>query len=421
MIYIVQGGQYGSEGKGQIVDWLCSYLAPTAVIRTGSINAGHTMHHEGKIYKMQQIPCGWAHPSVNLLIGPGAYIHPRTLRREVEDLEARAGINVRDRLLIDPRAGVHLDEHEGKAKLENRHHLIGATGKGCAEAIVNKIENRGKPSGILFKDWLKDQYGWGWVKFADTSVLVDALDGSDVIIEGTQGTHLDMHLGPYPYTTSRMTTAANWVAESGLSPGRDYRVILVVRTYPIRVAGPSGPLPQEIPWWNLWREWRGHAMAPQVNEDSIRIWRDKMEEIAKRDFLSSWPPKDSDPRRHEVRSEVPSLALLNMQTTWFKHWKEICGAIEMTTVTNKPRRIAQLDYDVLHQSAVIEKPWRTVVTFLNYKFPTTWGSQAPPGYGHSLWPNEARPYLHHIGEVTGAPVLATTTGPGREHVHRLIQ
>ena len=84
----------------------------------------------------------------------------------------------------------------------------------------------------------------------DTVELMDSAmhDGKKILLEGTQGTQLSLHHGTYPYVTSRETTASGCAAEAGIAPNRIRKVLMVCRTYPIRVQGNSGPMQQEIDW-----------------------------------------------------------------------------------------------------------------------------------------------------------------------------
>src|SRR5262249_31943651 len=104
--------------------------------------AGHTVVYRGQAYAMQQLPTGWVNHDTTLVIGPGAYIHPPTLFREIEWINRATNSDIRDRLMIDWRCGVHAEDSAARSAQSRRHHAIGATGKGCAEAIVDKILNR---------------------------------------------------------------------------------------------------------------------------------------------------------------------------------------------------------------------------------------------------------------------------------------
>ncbi len=148
-ILIVQGGQWGSEAKGAIASYLCNTRNVNLSVRTGATNAGHTCFYKGKPYKMQQLPTGWTNPNTTLVIGAGALIDPEILHREVKMVSDATGRDVRTRLLIDYRCGLHTSAHAHRSKESNRHHAIGATGKGCSEALMDRIRLRGS-GGQLF-------------------------------------------------------------------------------------------------------------------------------------------------------------------------------------------------------------------------------------------------------------------------------
>lgn len=126
---VLIGGQFGSEGKGKIA----AYLAPEhdMAIRTGGPNAGHTLEHDGKIFKLQTIPCSFINENCLLAIGAGGVIDLDILRREVME----CGITP-ERLLIDPQAGIIDQQHvQSEIDLKGR---IGSTGKGVGAAVAAK-------------------------------------------------------------------------------------------------------------------------------------------------------------------------------------------------------------------------------------------------------------------------------------------
>lgn len=428
-ITIVQGGQFGSEGKGQIAAWLCLNTPMEHAVRTGSINAGHTVHFNGGIYKMQLLPTGWVNPRAKLYLGPGCYIEPNILLAEIRMVSEALGVHPQDtvnRLYIDKRCGLHLHEFQQQAKLANRHVKIGATGKGCAEAIISKIANRGTPQGQLFYDWIGGNtavYQW-----ADVPGLLNKVYDHDeaILLEGTQGTWLDLHLGPYPYTTSRMTTAANWVAESGLSPSLEYSVFLCIRTHPIRVAGNSGPMENEISWPILARTINDRLtslnLPPRVSEAAIRAFEDHVRMSA--DDMDI--PRDSNglnqhlwtpEQREEFRvalSDINTTALHRVQTFHPEHFSELMKLFEFTTVTKKLRRVARLDMAQIHDSVMIERPAGIFLTFLNYWYPEFWGLEK------GKTPKEVLERIQDLSDEWGVPIVGVTTGPGLEHVHPTI-
>lgn len=234
-VTVVVGGQFGSEAKGKVVAYLAGGFE--MAVRTGSPNAGHTVISGNKTYRLQQIPATFLNPKCQLYIGAGALINPEILKREVEET------SVKDRLFIDYQAGIIEPEHlEQEGELVKQ---IGSTGKGCGAALINRIWRKNFK---LAKDILVNEFN-----LIDVSRVVNQhIDaGKNILLEGTQGFGLSLYHGSYPYVTSRDTTAANFLAEAGISPLAVKDIILVLRTYPIRVAGPSGPLANEISWVEL--------------------------------------------------------------------------------------------------------------------------------------------------------------------------
>lgn len=235
-VTIVIGGQFGSEAKGKVISFLANEF--DIAVRTGSPNAGHTVFKEKEIYHLQQIPATFVNTKCILCIGAGALINPNILRKEV------ANTKTKDNLFIDPQAGIIEEKY-----ILQEHNLIekiGSTGEGCGAALANRIWRKDFK---LAKDILKD------FKLCDVaSILNKGIDdGKNILIEGTQGFGLSFYHGIYPFVTSRDTTAANFLAEVGISPRFTDEIILVIRTYPIRVSGNSGPLLNEITWKDLSR------------------------------------------------------------------------------------------------------------------------------------------------------------------------
>lgn len=233
-VTIVIGGQFGSEAKGKIISFLANEF--DIAVRTGAPNAGHTIFKNGEVYRLQQIPATFVNPKCVLCIGAGALINPDILRKEVENTKTK------DRLFIDPQAGIIEEKHllqEGELVQK-----IGSTGKGCGAALADRIWRKDFK---LAKDVLKD------FQIANVAeILNKGIDeGKNVLVEGTQGFGLSLYHGIYPFVTSRDTNAANFLVEAGISPLLATEIILVIRTYPIRVAGNSGPLPNEITWGEL--------------------------------------------------------------------------------------------------------------------------------------------------------------------------
>lgn len=237
---VLVGGQFGSEGKGKVA----AYLSPEhdMAIRTGGPNAGHTIEYEGKTYKMQTIPCSFVNKNCLLAIGAGGLIDLEILAREIKETNVD-----KKRLLIDPQAGI-VEPHHSQAESDLKKR-IGSTGKGVGSAIAAKSLR--DPSFRLARDIpeLSDYLG-------EVSVYANMFldEGKKVFLEGTQGFGLSLQHGFYPYVTSRDITAGTICGDAGISPRSVEDITMVLRTYPIRVAGNSGPLKDEIDWTTVTQE-----------------------------------------------------------------------------------------------------------------------------------------------------------------------
>jgi adenylosuccinate synthase len=247
LVDVLVGGQWGSEGKGN----LAFYLAPEyeVLMRVGGPNAGHKVPTEPKAYTHRLLPSGTqANQTARILIGPGATLDLDVLLTEI----AECGVEA-DRLVIDPQALII--EEADKAAEQVIVSTIGSTGKGGGAAAARRITGRNaevKPAVRLARDVPQLTAYLG--STADALELAYAA-GRRVLLEGTQGTGLSIFHGDYPHVTSRDTTTAGTLAEAGIAPHRVNRVIMVTRTYPIRVGSPkdgdSGPMGQEIDWQDI--------------------------------------------------------------------------------------------------------------------------------------------------------------------------
>ena len=249
-IAVLVGGQYGSEGKGAVVAHIANDY--NVHVRVGSPNAGHTIYWNGEKHVMQSIPCGWINPNAKIVIGRGALINMKQFMKELVHV-LQYYPDFLYRLHIDPEAGI-LDEkfHEQEGGTEGEmHRRIGSTGEGVGPARVARI-NRDPNEFRQFKDVAKE-YGLERCLCENTpEKLAEIQDaGFNILIEGTQGSGLSLLHSHWPYCTSIDTNAAGIISEVGIAPSRVTDVILVLRTYPIRVAGNSGPMKNEITWDEL--------------------------------------------------------------------------------------------------------------------------------------------------------------------------
>lgn len=259
MISVVVGGQYGSEGKGAVAGRLAARSDRDVVaVRVAGPNAGHTVYgncppgctiHEGHPmdqpghpWKLRQIPvAAVTRPDALLVIAAGSEIDPVVLHAEVAALDS-AGYDASSRLRVDWSTTIIEPKHQ-QAELGDvlfgggLVHRIGSTGKGVGAARADRAMRTAK------------LYGDRPLAWDDTAQLLRAdLDaGNHVIVEGTQGYALGLHAGWYPHCTSSDCRAIDFMSMAGIPP-QEADVWVVLRTWPIRVAGNSGPMYREVTW-----------------------------------------------------------------------------------------------------------------------------------------------------------------------------
>ncbi len=245
-ITVVVGGQFGSEGKGKIAHWLAKKQDARIAVRVGGANSGHTAYSDTHKYVLRQLPTPVLHQGTIAVIPAGAYINLEVLLAEISKLCLDSS-----RVWIHPEAVIVDDSF---CRDESRLGLIekiGSTGQGVGAAVAARALRDPR---IVFA---RDVPALGSYVRVDLPHLLDrALRcGERILLEGTQGFGLSLlHSEHYPFCTSRDTTAAGVLAESGLSPMDVDCIALVVRAFPIRVAGHSGPLPLETDWGEVKRQ-----------------------------------------------------------------------------------------------------------------------------------------------------------------------
>ena len=333
---ILVGGQYGSEGKGAIAAHVANKY--DVHVRVGSPNAGHTIYWNEEKHVMQSIPCGWINGDAKIVIGRGALLNMKQFMKELVHILTYYP-NFLNRLYIDPKAGI-LDEkyHEEEGGTEGEmHKRIGSTGEGVGVARIARIKRDGKFK--LFED-VAEEYGLERCIMPNTpKYLADLQDlGMNILIEGTQGSGLSLLHSHYPYCTSVDTNAAGIAAEVGIAPSRITDVLMVVRTYPIRVAGTSGYMKNEITWDKL------NEMIQKAGGKGVKA--------------------------------------------------------EKTTVTHKTRRIAQWDDDLYDQSKILNAPTQVALTFSDYIDPSLYGTTDPEAVKNSELLNSFLKAHNIDGEIT---------------------
>ena len=248
-VTVVVGGQFGSEGKGKVAHWLAREQRAAYAIRVGGPNSGHTAVENGAPVVLRQLPTPVLTGNVVGVIPAGAYIDIDVLLREVEEVGLRE-----DQLLIDPAAVVIDDSMRAEERVLIKS--IASTGQGVGGAVAKRTM---RESSVTFAATFATNPTSPLRPFVCPDlhrILADALSKQErVLVEGTQGFGLSiLHSGHYPYVTSRDTTAAGALSEAGLSPRDVDCVALILRAFPIRVGGNSGPLPLETSWEEVSRD-----------------------------------------------------------------------------------------------------------------------------------------------------------------------
>lgn len=241
---IVVGGQYGSESKGNFASHIANEY--DIFVRVGGPNAGHSFYYGDEKIVVQSLPCGWTNPDAWLVIGAGAVVSPEILLDEVERFSVFMP-SIKSRLIVDGGATVlSHNEHMTEGGVDGElHKRIGSTGEGVGAARLGRI-HRDPERFKLARDVESLKR---YVVENTHKVLTDSIKtGKSVLIEGTQGSGLSLIHGPWPYCTTADTNASGIIADTGLAPTLVTGTMLVVRTYPIRVAGTSGPMRGEISW-----------------------------------------------------------------------------------------------------------------------------------------------------------------------------
>jgi adenylosuccinate synthase len=277
---VIVGAQWGDEGKGKIVDLLAE-RSDVVCRYQGGPNAGHTIVAGGETYKLHHLPSGILYPGTECVIGAGCVVDPETLVRELDELEGR-GVST-ELVRLSGNAHLIMPWHvaiDGASERRLGRLQIGTTRRGIGPAYADKAARIGIRAQDLLDGkilrqkietalaeknvWLERVYGTDPLELedvvdalerhaqrlrallADTSLLVDRAlrDGRSVLLEGAQGTLLDLDHGTYPFVTSSSPVAGAAATGVGIGPTRIDAVVGVAKAYVTRVG--EGPFPTEI-------------------------------------------------------------------------------------------------------------------------------------------------------------------------------
>jgi len=275
---VVVGAQWGDEGKGKLVDVIAE-SADWVVRYQGGANAGHTVHIGDVTVVLHQIPSGILQPGVRCAIGNGVVLDPDTLFEEIDQL-VKDGVDVEGRLYVSDRAHLVLPYHKLVDSQSEASRRIGTTGRGIGPAYEDKVARRGvrvldlrHPArlrelverGVSHANAQLSTFGskervnvesiLSMLEPLAPRLLALAEDvgliihraiqsGAAVLLEGAQGSLLDIDHGTYPFVTSSTTTSGGAALGVGIAPTAIDAVLGVVKAYTTRVG--NGPLPTEM-------------------------------------------------------------------------------------------------------------------------------------------------------------------------------
>lgn len=273
-VHVVVGGQFGSEAKGHVTHWLVRQYTHSdnddvLNVRTGGPNAGHTVYPEGSAvpFKLRQLPVGVVEPRCKLALAAGSEIDPEVLQAEIVDAEA-AGFQVKDRFWVDPE--ITLIETWHKSQEAEMTARLGSTAKGIGAARSDRIMRIARR---VVDAHLDEGLGLQTENVGQLIRQHMAGKRAVTIIEGTQGHGLGLHAGYYPYCTSGDVDTPHQLAACGIN-GFEFEIVpwVVLRTYPIRVAGNSGPMVSEIDFAILSKR-MGQTVEPERTTVTNKVRR----------------------------------------------------------------------------------------------------------------------------------------------------
>ncbi|WP_254767447.1 adenylosuccinate synthase [Salinilacihabitans rarus] len=443
MTVTIVGSQLGDEGKGRVVD-LYGDAADVVVRYQGGDNAGHTVVHDGETYKLSLVPSGAVRGKVGVL-GNGCVVNPETLFDELDVLRER-GLDPDVR--VAERAHVILPYHrvlDGIEEDEKEDLAAGTTKRGIGPTYEDKVGRRGVRVGDLLdpealrerleyvvpqkKALAEDVFGietdeafdvdhlfetcreYG-ERLADENMTVDAGtylqrrvdEGDAVMLEGAQGTSLDIDHGVYPYVTSSNPTAGGASVGSGLGPGviGGGEIVGIVKAYLSRVG--TGPLPTELGGVEGQTPDYDPADADDEEEELATYIRDEGGEygtVTGRPRRVGW--LDVPMLRHAARaSSFTGLAV--------NHVDVLAGLDEV-----KVGHSYEFDgEEILTPPPTTEKWGRCEATFETFDgWPDVdWTEVADEGY--EAIPENARAYLEYLADELDVPIYCVGVGPGRE-------
>lgn len=409
------GAQWGDEGKGKITDYLAERSDVVARYQGGS-NAGHTVDKGGEVFKLHLVPSGILYDGCINIIGNGVVVDPPELLKEIEGLRAK-GLAC-ENLRISDRAHVVIPYHRTLDMLIEKSHEgseIGTTLRGIGPAYTDKIARSGirmcelvneevfrsridtilkEKNTIIEKVYggekIDESFIDEYIKYGErlkpyvtdiSAILYGYIkEGKNVLLEGAQGTLLDIDHGTYPYVTSSNPTSGGACTGLGIGPTLIDEVVGVAKAYTTRVG--KGPFPTEI---------KGEV------GDYIRDKGYEYGTTTGRPRRVGW--LDLVILRYAVRvNGLTSLAITKLDTLDGLEGINVCTAYETSygTISDFPSDLATLEE---------AKPI--------YHAIKGWDADISGARSFDELPKEAKEYIGFIEDSVGVPVSIISVGPER--------
>lgn len=420
-VTILVGSQWGDEGKGKIVDIL-SEKYDIVVRYQGGANAGHTIKIDDKQFILHLIPSGILRKDVVCVIGSGVVIDPKALLDEIKFLENN-NISIKDRLFISHNAHLIMPYHKLLDSIsEKGDRKIGTTGRGIGPCYIDKYARKGikivdllnkqhleklirqnieEKNEILTKVYNENELDVDEIikEYLEFDKVIDPyikdvpmylnqaiLDNKNILMEGAQGTLLDIDFGTYPYVTSSNPTSGGGCTGTGIPPTKVSSVFGIVKAYTTRVG--LGPFPTELD------EENGEILRQAGAEFGATTGRPR-----RCGWFDSFMMKYS-----RMINGIERVAITKLDVLSYLDEIKVCTAyqIDGKKLTSFPTDIAQMER----------------VTPVYETLPG-WKTDISNARSYSELPEEAQHYLSFISEQCGFEIAIISVGPSRAETIKL--
>ena len=413
---VIVGAQWGDEGKGKVVDILAPHFDIVARYQGGH-NAGHTVRIGDRKFILRLIPSGILHDECSCVIGNGVVVDPRAFNSELQELR-EMGVECEGRLFVSSRAHLILPYHVALDRSREERlgsNSVGTTMRGIGPAYEDKASRCGIRAGDLFyPDLLREKIrinieeknleliSMGAQALApeatldefllealrlkpfirDTAMMINAAteDGKSVLIEGAQGTMLDVDHGTYPFVTSSNATAGGAATGLGLAPKKITGALGIAKAYTTRVGG--GPFPTEL------LDEQGAYLQKRGNEYGA---------VTGRPRRTGW--FDATVVRYAVMlNGIDALALTKL---------DVLDEFEQINIATGYRYQGELLEGMPYGANVLAECEPVYETLPGWKTTTTRTTN------FDELPAAAKAYIRRVEELCGAPAALISTGPDR--------